>query len=140
MKVWVWIWVILLLSSFAAAQERRVIEITADHDSRYRVEGHASPTVTVEAGEPLLLRITAVKAKSMNRDGSVHGFVLMNKNGDKVPGWNLFLHPGTAEFELVAPDVPGDYDVVCSVICSHDHEQMHMKFRVVPKKSAGATQ
>ena len=27
---------------------------------------------------------------------------------------------------------PGVYEVVCTVICSEDHEGMHMKFTVVP--------
>ena len=33
---------------------------------------------------------------------------------------------------LTAPDVPGDYKVVCNVICSQDHETMHMKIKVIP--------
>jgi heme/copper-type cytochrome/quinol oxidase subunit 2 len=114
----------------------RLVEITADHDSRFRVGGHSDPTLTLVAGERVLLRITAVKAKSMNRDGSIHGFVLLDKNGDKVPGWMLSLRPGTHDFELTAPDAPGDYRVVCNVICSQDHEMMHMNIKVLHNDSA----
>ena len=126
----------MLTSGLALAQATpHLIEITADHDSRFKAGGHAEPTITLEAGETVLLRITAVKAKSMNRDGSIHGFVLLDKNGDKVPGWMLSLQPGKHDFELTAPDAPGDYRVVCNVICSQDHEMMHMSIRVLPKQS-----
>ena len=33
---------------------------------------------------------------------------------------------------LNAPTEPGEYVVVCTVICSEEHEGMHMKFIVVP--------
>jgi len=125
---------VLLATSTVQAQSR-LIEIQAGHDSRFKVAGHANPTLTFHAGEPVTLRITAVKAKSMNRDGSVHGFVLLDREGNKVNGWVLELWPGTHDFNLVAPSVPGDYQVVCNVICSHDHEFMHMKIRVIAETS-----
>jgi heme/copper-type cytochrome/quinol oxidase subunit 2 len=50
----------------------------------------------------------------------------------KVPGWNLLLKPGAQEFEMTAPADPGSYIVVCTVICSEEHEGMNMKFTVVP--------
>jgi heme/copper-type cytochrome/quinol oxidase subunit 2 len=40
------------------------------------------------------------------------------------------LTPGTQEFHLTAPTEVGEYVVVCTVICSEDHEGMHMKFVV----------
>jgi heme/copper-type cytochrome/quinol oxidase subunit 2 len=111
----------------------RVIEILADHDSRYKMTGLKQPTITVRAGEEILLRITAKKAQNHNRDGSIHGFALLRaKDRMPVPGWDLLLKPGTQEFSLTAPTDAGDYIVICTVICSPDHEQMNMKFIVEP--------
>ncbi|HTA25694.1 MAG TPA: hypothetical protein VK763_19340 [Terriglobales bacterium] len=111
----------------------RVIEILADKDSRYKIAGEKTPEIMVKAGEQVLLRITARKAKSHNRDGSIHGFSLLRaKDRSKVPDWDLLLKPGTQEFAMTAPQEPGDYVVVCTVICSEDHEGMFMKFVVEP--------
>jgi heme/copper-type cytochrome/quinol oxidase subunit 2 len=111
----------------------RVIELTADHDSRYRMAGQRTPEITVKAGEQILLRVTARKAKSWNRDGSIHGFTLLRaKDRRKVEGWDLLFKPGTQEFLLTAPSEPGEYEAVCTVICSEDHEGMHLKFVVLP--------
>ena len=69
----------------------------------------------------------------MNRDGTVHGFTLLRaKDHSKVVGWNLELKPGTQEFSLMAPAEPGEYEVLCTVICSEEHEGMRMKFVVLP--------
>jgi heme/copper-type cytochrome/quinol oxidase subunit 2 len=123
---------LLLLPPHAGAQAR-VIEITAGHDSRYKVAGQRTPEITVKAGEQVLLRITANRAKTWNRDGSIHGFTLLRaKDRTKVDGWDLMLKPGTQEYTMTAPGEPGDYEVVCTVICSEDHEGMHMKFTVLP--------
>ncbi len=111
----------------ADAATPRVVEIVADHDSRYRIGGKADPVLTVKPGEQLLLRITAVRAQESARDGSVHGFVLLRKDGSKVPGWNFLLKPGTHEFAVTAPTEPGEYLVFCTVICSDRHEGMTMK-------------
>jgi heme/copper-type cytochrome/quinol oxidase subunit 2 len=109
----------------------RVIEVLADKDSRYKIAGEKVPEISVKAGEPIVLRITARKSKSWNRDGSIHGFSLLRaKDRSKVAGWDLLLKPGTQEFSMVAPDEPGEYVVVCTVICSEDHEGMFMKFVV----------
>ncbi len=116
----------------ANAQER-VIELLADRDSRYKMPGLRTPEITVKAGEALLLRVTARKGKTWNRDGSIHGFTLLRaKDRTKVDGWSLLFRPGTEEFHLVAPSEPGEYIVVCTVICSEDHEGMNMKFTVLP--------
>jgi len=83
---------------FAQAQDyvhAHVIEIVADKDSRYKSPAGSKPEITLKAGEKVLLRVTARKAKSWNRDGSIHGFTLL-RAGDrtKVPDWNLLLGPG----------------------------------------------
>jgi hypothetical protein len=110
-----------------------VIEVLADHDSRYKIAGQAKPIITVTAGEPLVLRINAIRAKTRNRDGSIHGFTLLNSKTHKpVPGWDFLLQPGAQEFTINAPLEPGEYDVVCTVICSTNHEGMTMKFIVLP--------
>jgi hypothetical protein len=113
--------------------QARVIEVLADKDSHFKIAGQGRAEITVKAGEPLLLRIIARKGKTWNRDGTVHGFTLLRaKDHSKVPGWNLELKPGTHDFALTAPAEPGDYEVLCTVICSEDHELMRMKFVVVP--------
>jgi heme/copper-type cytochrome/quinol oxidase subunit 2 len=119
-------------AQFAQAQVH-VIEVVADKDSRYKSAAGSKPEITLKAGEQVLLRVTARKAKSWNRDGSIHGFTLL-RAGDrtKVPDWNLLLRPGTQEFTLTAPAEPGEYVVVCTVICSEDHEGMNMRLVVVP--------
>jgi hypothetical protein len=110
-----------------------VIELLADSDSRYKIAGQRSPEITVKAGEQLLLRVTARRGKSWNRDGSIHGFSLLRaKDRTRVEGWDLLFKPGKQEFQLTAPAEPGEYIVVCTVICSEDHEGMHMKFTVLP--------
>jgi uncharacterized cupredoxin-like copper-binding protein len=123
----------LVFASLAARAQSRVIELVADKDSRYRMEGRDKPSITVKAGEAVVLRITARRGKSWNRDGSIHGFSLLRaRDRSKVPGWDLLLKPGTQQFQLTAPTEAGDYEVVCTVICSEDHEGMHMKFVVEP--------
>ena len=116
-----------------AMAQARVIEITADSDSRYKIAGQRTPEITVKAGEQVLLRVTAHRGKSWNRDGSIHGFSLLRaKDRTKVDGWDLLLKPGKQEFLLTVPNDAGAYEVVCTVICSEDHEGMHMKFTVLP--------
>lgn len=102
----------------------RIIELNADSDSRYRQGHKASPTIEALADEPLILRITAVRAKEVARDGSVHGLALLDKNSNAVPGWRFFLHPGVQDLAVTAPSQPGRYTAVCLVICSDAHEGM----------------
>lgn len=117
----------------ASPRVPRVIEILADHDSRYKMAGQKEPVITVHSGEQVTLRITAVKAKTHNRDGSIHGFSLLRARDRKpVPGWDFLLKPGVQEFMVNAPSEPGEYVVVCTVVCSDDHEGMHMRFVVLP--------
>jgi heme/copper-type cytochrome/quinol oxidase subunit 2 len=111
----------------------RVIEVLADTDSRFKVAGQRIPEISVKAGEPILLKVTARREKSWNRDGSIHGFSLLRaKDKSKVPGWDLLLKPGIQEFLMTAHDEPGGYVVVCIVMCSEAHEGMFMTFLVVP--------
>jgi len=113
--------------------QAHVIELTADSDSRYKIAGMRTPEITVKAGEQVLLRVTARRGKSWNRDGSIHGFSLLRvKDRTKVEGWELLFKPGQQEFLLTAPAEPGEYVVVCTVICSEEHEGMHMKITVLP--------
>jgi hypothetical protein len=94
----------------------RVIEVLADHDSRYKVSGTKEPLITVKPDEVLTLRVTAKKAKNSNREGFIHGFTLL-RSKDRKP---------------VAPQEPGEHVVICTVICSEDHEGMTLKLVVLP--------
>jgi heme/copper-type cytochrome/quinol oxidase subunit 2 len=124
---------VFFAASVPAFSQARVIEVMADKDSHFKMAGQSHPEITVKAGEPLLLRITARKGKTWNRDGAIHGFTLLRaKDHSKIPGWDLELKAGTQEFSLTAPAEPGEYEVLCTVICSDDHEGMRMKFTVVP--------
>ena len=123
---------VALCPALAHAQTR-VVELTADKDSRYKIAGMREPEITVKAGEQILLRITARRAKSWNRDGSIHGFTLLRaKDRTKVEGWDLLFKPGMQEFLMTAPSELGEYVAVCTVICSEEHEGMHMRVVVVP--------
>jgi heme/copper-type cytochrome/quinol oxidase subunit 2 len=123
----------LILAAVPLYAQPRVIELLADKDSRYKISGVANPEITVKAGEEILLRVTARKGKSWNRDGSIHGFTLLRvRDRSKVDGWSLLFKPGSQEFRLTAPNEPGEYEAVCTVICSEDHEGMHLKFIVLP--------
>ena len=124
---------LMLAAASVGFTQPRIIELTADRDSRYRIAGQRTPEITVKAGEPFILRVTARKGKSWNRDGSIHGFALLRaKDRSKVDGWDLLFQPGTQDFSLVAPLEAGEYEAVCTVICSEDHEGMHLKFIVLP--------
>jgi heme/copper-type cytochrome/quinol oxidase subunit 2 len=125
--------VAFLALSLPALGQSHVVEVLADKDSRFKMPVSGKPEIRVKAGEQVLLRITARKGKSWNRDGAVHGFTLLRaKDHAKVPGWDLELKPGIQEFTLLAPSEPGEYDVLCTVICSDDHEGMRMKLTVLP--------
>ena len=124
---------LMTLFLLQAHAQAHVIEVTADRDSRYKIAGMRTPEITVKAGEQVLLRVTANRGKSWNRDGSIHGFTLLRaKDRTRVAGWDLLFKPGKQEFMLTAPTELGEYEVVCTVICSEDHEGMHMKLTVVP--------
>jgi hypothetical protein len=132
-----WIVVAVTIGCFCAQlraqSEHRIIEILADRDSRYKIAGQRQPVITAKPSEGLTLRITARKAQTQNRDGSIHGLTLLRAKDHKpVDGWDLLLKPGTHDFDLTAPADPGEYVIVCTVICSPDHEQMSMRLVVAP--------
>jgi hypothetical protein len=78
---------VYLGSTVRASAQAHVIEVTAGSDSRYKIAGPGVPEVTVKAGEQVLLRVTAHRGKSWNRDGSIHGFTLLRAKGrTKVDG------------------------------------------------------
>src|ERR1700753_3461205 len=126
----------LFIATVPAFGQARVIEVLADKDSHFKMPGQSHAEITVKAGEQVILRIDSRKGKTWNRDGTVHGFTLLRaKDHSNVPGWNLELKPGKQEFTLTAPTEPGEYEVLCTVICSEDHESMRMKFTVLPQDS-----
>lgn len=132
-----WSLLLLVFCSRAWAQgaqsERRVIEILADHDSRFRMDRQKQPVLKLKTGEEITLRITAKKAKNVNRNGAIHGFTLLHaKDRSPVPEWDFELKPGVQEFNVTAPSEPGEYLVVCTVVCSEEHEGMNMKVVVLP--------
>ena len=122
-----------MLMSLPCFGQTHIIEVLADKDSRFKIAGQKRPEITVKAGEPLLLRIEARKGKTWNRDGAIHGFTLLHaKSRAKVPGWDFELKPGLQEFSINAPTEPGEYEVLCTVICSDEHEGMSMRLTVLP--------
>jgi heme/copper-type cytochrome/quinol oxidase subunit 2 len=129
---WAAMWV-AVATALKASSQPHVVQVLADKSSHFRVPGRGKPEIVLKAGEPVLLRIEAQKSRTWNRDGVVHGFtVLRMKDHSKIPDWDLELRPGTQEFTLTAPRETGEYEVLCTVICSGDHEGMRMKLIVVP--------
>ena len=117
-------WTLGCYAQSIAPVNPRMIELTAGHDSRYRLGRKVAPTIEVEAGEQLILRVMAMRAETVARDGSIHGLALLDKNSEVVPGWKFLLHPGVQDFAVSAPSQPGRYTAVCTVICSDAHEGM----------------
>jgi len=127
---------VLVVGTVCSAQSTiatnpRIIELTAGPDSRYRLGGKVAPTIEVRAGEPLILRIFAVRAKTVARDGSVHGLALLDNKSDAMTGWKFFLHPGLQDLVVSAPPQPGRYTAVCTIICSDAHDGMGFTLLVV---------
>jgi heme/copper-type cytochrome/quinol oxidase subunit 2 len=123
---------LIVAASLPAFAQPRVIEIVADKDSRFKIAGQKTGQLVVKTGETIILRVDARKGKTWNRDGTVHGFTLLHmKSRAKVAGWDLDLQAGVQEFTLTAPEA-GEYEVVCTVICSDGHEGMRMKVLVLP--------
>lgn len=123
---------LIVATSLPALAQPRVVEIVADKDSRFKIAGQKAGQLVVKAGETIVLRLDARKGKTWNRDGTVHGFTLLHmKSRAKVAGWDLDLQAGLQEFTLTAPEA-GEYEVVCTVICSDAHEGMRMKVLVLP--------
>lgn len=113
----------------SAQTNRRVVEVIADHDNKFKVPGEKRPVITLKSGEKIRLRITSYKGPERNKDGTVHSFTIVEL---KDEGWDLLLREGTQEFDLTAPSEPGDYKVECTVKCGPGHDQMRMKVIVTP--------
>jgi heme/copper-type cytochrome/quinol oxidase subunit 2 len=124
--------VAFLAASFPAFAQPHVIDVLADKDSHFKIAGQSKAQITVKAGEQVVLRIDARKGKTWNRDGVVHGFTMLRmKDRARVPGWDFELTAGMHEYSVTAPVEPGEYEVLCTVICSGDHEGMRIKVLVV---------
>jgi len=123
----------LLVADAPKAMPVHVVSLIADHNSVFRVMDERKSEIDLIAGEPVLLHVYARKAKSMNRDGSVHGLLLLDSQHKPVAGWDLLFKPGVQEIELTAPTEPGTYEAVCTVVCSADHDQMKLKVVVNPR-------
>ena len=69
---------VITTSTFSAAATigGRVIEVIADKDNRFKVQGAKKPVITVKAGEQIVLRITSHFGGEQARDGSEHSFVV----------------------------------------------------------------
>jgi hypothetical protein len=127
----------LLVASFADDPPKsapvHVVSLIADNSSVFRVMSEKKSEIDLVSGESVLLHVYARKAKSMNRDGSVHGLLLLDSRHKPVAGWDLLFKPGVQEMRLTAPTEPGTYEAVCTVVCSADHDQMKLKVVVTSK-------
>ena len=119
--------VVVLPPSVIVHGSRRVIEVIADKDNRFKVPGQKKPVIMASPREVLRLRITARKGPEWDRDGAVHGLTIKQLVDQ---GWNLRLKEGTEEFTLVAPEKPGEYVIECTVMCGEGHDDMKMKLIV----------
>ena len=63
------IFAVFFFASLPSFGQAHVIEVLADKDSHFKIAGMSRPEITVKAGEPLLLRISARKGKTWNRWG-----------------------------------------------------------------------
>lgn len=128
---------VFILAVFLVGDETSLpvhtVTLIADHNSTFHVVDSKKPEVDLIVGEPVLLRVEAHKAKGMNRDGSVHGLLLMSPKGKPVPGWDLLFKPGVQEVQLTAPTEPGTYKAVCTVVCGPNHDQMELRVVVNSK-------
>ena len=111
------------------AQEPRVIQITADHDNKFKVPGQKQPVITVKAKEVIKFRVTAHKGVESDPKypGCAHSFTIKEL---KNQGWDVCLKEGMNEFVLVAPSKPGDYKIECMDKCGKGHDDMNMKMIV----------
>ncbi len=132
------IWVLLLVAVAVAvalptmrtrAQEPRVIQLTADHDNKFKVPGQKEPVITVKAKEVIKFRVTAHKGTETDPKypGCVHSFSIKEL---KDQGWDVCLKEGMNEFVLVAPSKPGEYKIECMAKCGKGHDDMAMKMIV----------
>jgi heme/copper-type cytochrome/quinol oxidase subunit 2 len=129
-----WVSLALLLtmivpSLYMLAQEPRVIQLTADHDNKFKVPGQKDPSITVKAKEVIKFRITAHKGAETDPKypGCIHTFTVKEL---KDQGWDVCLKEGMNEFVLVAPSAPGTFRIECMSKCGPGHDDMGMKLTV----------
>lgn len=133
-RLFPWVSLLLLLalivpSLYLLAQEPRVIQVTADHDNKFKVPGQKQPAITVKAKEVIKFRVMSHKGTELDekRPGCVHSFSVKEL---KDQGWDVCLKEGMNEFVLVAPSKPGDYKIECLAKCGKGHDDMAMKMTV----------
>ena len=116
-------------SLYICAQAPRVIQITADHDNRYKVAGQKQPVITVKAKEVIKFNITGHKGTETDpqHPGCIHTFTIKEL---KDQGWDVCLKEGMNAFVLVAPSKPGEYKIECMSKCGNGHDDMGMKMIV----------
>jgi heme/copper-type cytochrome/quinol oxidase subunit 2 len=131
-------WVSLLLlvamivpTLYTFAQQPRVIQITADHDNRFKIAGQKQPVpvITVKAKEVIKFQITGHKGTETDpqHPGCIHTFTVKEL---KDQGWDVCLKEGMNEFVLVAPSKPGEYKIECMSKCGKGHDDMALKMTV----------
>ena len=129
-------WVSLLLlvamivpALYTFAQQPRAIQLTADHDNKFKVAGQKLPVITVKAKEVIKFQITGHKGTEMDPKfpGCVHTFTIKEL---KDQGWDVCLKEGMNEFVVVAPGKPGEYKIECMSKCGKGHDDMAMKMIV----------
>ena len=133
-RVIIWVSLLLLVAMiiptvYTLAQGPRVIQLTADHDNKYKVPGQKVPVITVKAKEVIKFRVTAHKGTETDPKypGCVHTLSIKEL---KSQGWDVCLKEGMNEFVLVAPGKPGDYKAECLSKCGKGHDDMAMKMTV----------
>ena len=116
-------------SLYVFAQQPRVIQLTADHDNKFKVPGEKLPVITVKAKEVIKFRVTAHKGTETDPKypGCIHTFTIKEL---KDQGWDVCLKEGMNEFVLVAPSKPGDYKIECMAKCGKGHDDMALKMTV----------
>lgn len=121
------IWIVVAAAWANSSTTDKVWEVTATKEQAFVVKGEKKPVITVKAGQPVKLRITAEKSKESAKDGSVHSFTI-KALADQ--GWNLRLKEGTQDYTLTAPSKPGEYVIECAVKCGPNHSDQRMKLVV----------
>jgi hypothetical protein len=129
-------WMSLLLlvamavpSLYTQAQEPRVIQLTADHDNKFKVPGQKQPVITVKAKEVIKFRVMSHKGTETDPKYPGCGHTFSNKEL-KDQGWDVCLKEGMNEFVLVAPSKAGDYKIECLSKCGKGHDDMALKMTV----------
>lgn len=118
---------ILVASPASGGAVGHLVEITAARDNTFRVAGEKSPVIRAHPGELLRLQVTSQRGSEAARDGAVHSLVIRSLRDE---GWDIRLYEGTHDYEVKAPDKPGEYLVECTVKCGRGHDDMRMKLLV----------